>query len=198
MREQRPATKSQHELKEWRALVRNAFGPALATLDLNETEVDSRKKLKKIIEAAIDIAPSAAASRFITVGCTLFDEPLPASLQIGSVLFQTKSDWLADAEMRNRITPKVRKRLARAFAGRRLAKPKDAWQDHNERSILRVLQSASHVWSRTLHGTNPEILHDWSDARGLAESLTRLCLVYTMDWLHSHPTATSGGDLLQP
>lgn len=41
--------------------------------------------------------------------------------------------------------------------------------------------------SRTLHGTNPDILHDWSDARGLAEGLTRLCLVTCMNWVIQNP-----------
>ena len=50
--------------------------------------------------------------------------------------------------------------------------------------------------SRTLHGTNPEILHDWSDARAVAESLTRHCLVACMEWLGENPTATEPKKLL--
>lgn len=35
--------------------------------------------------------------------------------------------------------------------------------------------------SRTLHGTNDELLHDWGNTRTGAESLTRHCLVQCMD-----------------
>ena len=36
--------------------------------------------------------------------------------------------------------------------------------------------------SRTLHGTNKDMLHDWSDARAMAESLTRACIISSMEW----------------
>lgn len=78
----------------------------------------------------------------MTIGCTLFQEPLPAPLAIGPVLFETKGEWLARAEMAGQITPKVRKRLERALAGRRLTKPKDPWQKHVEDAILGVLKSS--------------------------------------------------------
>ena len=36
--------------------------------------------------------------------------------------------------------------------------------------------------SRTLHGTNQDMLHDWSDWRAIGESLTRVCIVSSMEW----------------
>jgi len=145
LRDQRPATKSQHTLKEWRHFVRSNFGDALAALDLSAKDEENGKKLKKAIEAAVDAAPKTAPILFMTIGCTLFEEPLPAPLAIGSVLFETKADWLARAEKTKQITPKVRKRLERAFVGRRLAKPKDYWQKHDEDAILGVLKSSKLV-----------------------------------------------------
>lgn len=50
--------------------------------------------------------------------------------------------------------------------------------------------------SRTLHGNNPFLHHDWSDVRSLAESFTRNCLVACMDWLERNPTATDPRDLI--
>jgi hypothetical protein len=50
--------------------------------------------------------------------------------------------------------------------------------------------------SQTLHGTNTDILHDWSDARAVAESLTRHCLVASIDWLGQNPSATDKKALL--
>lgn len=145
LREQRPATKSQYTLKEWRNFVRGSFGDPLAALDLSAKDEENGKKLKKAIEVAVDAAPKTAPILFMTIGCTLFEEPLPAPLAIGSVLFETKADWLARAEKTEQITPKVRKRLERAFVGRRLAKPKDHWQKHDEDAILGVLKSSKLV-----------------------------------------------------
>ncbi len=44
--------------------------------------------------------------------------------------------------------------------------------------------------SRTLHGSNPFLHHDWSDVRSLAENFTHHCLVACMDWFEQNPTAT--------
>lgn len=145
LREQRPSAKSQHTLKEWRNFVRSSFGDPLAALDLSARDEENGRKLKKAIEVAVDAAPKTAPILFMTIGCTLFEEPLPAPLAIGPVLFETKVDWLARAEKTEQITPKVRKRLERAFAGRRLAKPKDPWQKQNEDAILGVLKSSKLV-----------------------------------------------------
>lgn len=35
--------------------------------------------------------------------------------------------------------------------------------------------------SRTVHGTNDKLHHDWAEARNLAEQLARLCLVASLD-----------------
>jgi hypothetical protein len=145
LREQRPTTKSQHTLKEWRSFVRSTFADPLAALDFSAKDEENAKKLKKAIETALDAAPKTAPILFMTIGCTLFQEPLSVPLAIGPVLFETKSDWLARAERAGQIAPKVRKRLERAFAGRRLAKPKDHWQKHDEDAILGVLKSSKLV-----------------------------------------------------
>lgn len=46
-----------------------------------------------------------------------------------------------EAERSDQIATKVRKRLERAFAGRRLAKPKDHWQKLDEDIVLDALES---------------------------------------------------------
>jgi hypothetical protein len=39
--------------------------------------------------------------------------------------------------------------------------------------------------SRTVHGTNVKLGHDWSGTRGLAEQFARLCLLACIDWAAS-------------
>jgi hypothetical protein len=45
----------------------------------------------------------------------------------------------------------------------------------------------SEARSRTIHGTNERLGHDWSSTRRLAEQLARLCLIASIDWMVKHP-----------
>ncbi|MFC0806525.1 hypothetical protein ACFHWW_13755 [Ensifer sp. P24N7] len=48
--------------------------------------------------------------------------------------------------------------------------------------------------SRTVHGTNMKIGHDWTSTRSIAEQLARLCLIMCIDWAAE---ATSSDDPLR-
>ena len=41
--------------------------------------------------------------------------------------------------------------------------------------------------SRTVHGTNDRLGHDWSESRVLAEHLARVCLISCLEWAVQHP-----------
>ena len=49
--------------------------------------------------------------------------------------------------------------------------------------------------SRTVHGTNNELLNDWSATRAITESMARHGIVSCMDWVQNNPTATELKDL---
>ena len=49
--------------------------------------------------------------------------------------------------------------------------------------------------SRTLHGTNDQLLHDWSTTREMAESMARHGLVSCIDWVDNNREATELKDL---
>ena len=51
--------------------------------------------------------------------------------------------------------------------------------------------------SRTLHGTNQDMLHDWSDWRAIGESLTRVCIVSSMEWCQKNKLESDIKSLLQ-
>jgi hypothetical protein len=42
--------------------------------------------------------------------------------------------------------------------------------------------------SRTVHGTNDKLIHDWTQMQALAEYFARLCLVSCMDWAGKTPS----------
>ena len=50
--------------------------------------------------------------------------------------------------------------------------------------------------SRTIHGTNDELGHDWSGTMGLADQFARLCLISCMHWAAQNP-ALDDPSLLQ-
>ena len=43
--------------------------------------------------------------------------------------------------------------------------------------------------SRTIHGTNQKLGHDWSDTKSLSEQFARLCLLTCIDWAAANPTS---------
>ena len=60
--------------------------------------------------------------------------------------------------------------------------------DKNLGQMVKLIYSQAR--SRTLHGTNTEILHDWSIVQADAEKMTRYCIVSSMNYLIKNPTVT--------
>ncbi|RWM29781.1 hypothetical protein [Mesorhizobium sp.] len=50
--------------------------------------------------------------------------------------------------------------------------------------------------SRTIHGTNDKLSHDWTSTKALSEQFARLCLIMSLDWAASNAT-TDDPALLQ-
>ncbi|MGD9614738.1 MAG: hypothetical protein AB7H90_02535 [Alphaproteobacteria bacterium] len=51
--------------------------------------------------------------------------------------------------------------------------------------------------SRTIHGTNVKLGHDWSETKGLAEHFARLCLLHCIDWAAQNPSLDDPKQLSQ-
>lgn len=66
-------------------------------------------------------------------------------------------------------------------------------QNQNLKEMVKLIYSQAR--SRTLHGTNTKLLHDWSIVQANAEVITRTCLVSSMNFLINNPTATELGCL---
>ena len=62
------------------------------------------------------------------------------------------------------------------------------------KQLVSIIYSKSR--SRTLHGTNPKVLADWSDLRVISEIFTQCCIVNSMDFLEQNPTASDSKYLL--
>jgi hypothetical protein len=137
--------------------VRKAFGPALVQLNLDDPVSDNGLKLKELVEAALNTTPIIVLSRFMTIGCTLFDKPLAAPLVIGPVQFEPKADWLTRAEKIGQIDKRSHVRLARAFTGKVLHPGKDVHLALCERSIVEVLRDAQLACTVETNDLAPEM-----------------------------------------
>jgi hypothetical protein len=68
------------------------------------------------------------------------------------------------------------------------AKPSDKlWADGTsmEQGVNEIYSDAR---SRTMHGTNDKLGHDWTSTRARAEGIARLCLIVCMEWASRNPT----------
>ncbi|MEC5291428.1 hypothetical protein VSX64_12500 [Aurantimonas sp. C2-6-R+9] len=77
------------------------------------------------------------------------------------------------------------KRLVTARLGH---KPSDKfWADGTsmEQAVKEIYSDGR---SRTIHGTNDKLGHDWTSTRARTEALSRLCLILCMEWASSNPT----------
>lgn len=54
------------------------------------------------------------------------------------------------------------------------------------------------VRSRTVHGTNDRLGHDWTDTRNLSEELARGCLISCLEWAAEHQQANDPRLFSQP
>lgn len=76
--------------------------------------------------------------------------------------------------------------IKRMITARLGVKPSDKlWEDGTtmEKGVKEIYSDGR---SRTIHGTNDQLGHDWSSLRAGAEGLARLCLIVCMEWASHH------------
>lgn len=112
---QQPALKMRYTAKEWDALVRKAFGPAIVAVD--QTCKNPPSELRNLVEKILEEKPATLSSSFVTMGCTLFYKPISKAVRIGPVHFEPKAEWLARSVANGHLNEDTRTRMAQAFAG---------------------------------------------------------------------------------
>ena len=88
------------------------------------------------------------------------------------------------------LSPKQKSSAVLGLLKSRLNLNEDEFVTKNEtlKQIVDLVYSKAR--SRTLHGTNAKLLHDWSIVQAYAEELTRDCILSSMKFLVKNPTAT--------
>jgi hypothetical protein len=153
--DQKPALKNRLTKKEWSTLVRMAFGPAAVAVDLAAT--DAAEQLQILIEKALDEKLATVGSQFTTIGCTLFDQPLPEPIAIGPVLFEPKQEWLARAARIGQISEETKLKLEHAFRGEALNSTTNSTNSILKDSIIDVLVHSQLACTVETNGLAPEL-----------------------------------------
>lgn len=153
--DQKPALKNRHTRKEWSALVRKAFGPAIASIDLAAT--DAALSLRSFVEKALEATPATVESQLTTIGCTLFYKPIPQPIGIGPVRFEPKEEWLARAVRIGQISEQSKQRLEAAFRGEDIPPAENDIASILEGSIIDVLGRSQLACTVETNGLAPEL-----------------------------------------
>lgn len=153
--DQKPALKSRHTKKEWDAIVRKAFGPAIVAVDLAATDVAT--DLRSLVEEALETKPATVETQLTTIGCTLFYRPLPQPVEVGPVLFEPREEWLARAVDIGQISEETKLRLEQAFRGETIAPASNHFTSVIENSIIDVLGCSQLACTVETNGLAPEL-----------------------------------------
>ena len=109
---------------DWRAIVRLAFGSALAGIDLtDEPGANANALLAEVRTTLANVVSQAVAQEF-AFGCSLFDNAEMQPFDIGPVCFEPRLLWLARKHEAGAISSTTRNRIERAWSGKRLGKRK--------------------------------------------------------------------------
>lgn len=147
-----PSLKTGYTQAEWRAAVRRSFGPALASIDLDDKPQDNAKLVLRSVRDALSKDQSRQISREHTFACTLFSNASIAPFAIGPVRFETRADWLARQVEADYISKVTARRIRKAWLGKKLTKRKVSKESINEDGILDAVGSCPIVCSVTTTG----------------------------------------------
>jgi len=147
---------SKYTRAEWRASVRRAFGPVLASIDLEQNLETSASTVLTGVQAALYKNVSSEGVREFTFGCTLFDRTAIQPFAIGPVRFEGRLTWLARKHDEGAVSTISRRRVEQAWAGKRLSKRKPSHDSHREAGILDTIGAGAFVCSVATNGLGVE------------------------------------------
>ncbi len=151
-----PSRKASHTQAEWRAAVRRSFGPALASIDLDDNPEDNAERVLQLVRAALCENQPRQEAREHAFGCTLFGTAKFDPFAIGPVRFETRHDWLSRQVAAGYISTVTARRIGEAWKGKHLGKRKVSNGSLREDDILAAIGSCPFVCSVTTAGLADE------------------------------------------
>lgn len=156
---------------EWRAQVRNAFGPALLPVDLDADPAESAKVVLDAVREQLDRQVSSLGVMEFGFGCTLFGNTDIQPFSIGPVQFEPRLAWLERKKGEGEVSVTSHRRIERSWEGEKLRKRKSSFDSIREQDILEVIGGCAFVCSVKIDGFAPEA------AREKALTVARLAMV---------------------
>ena len=151
-----PTRAKKYTQSEWRASVRQAFGPALYSIDLASDLSTNAETVLTDIKRALGKQLLGHGVREYAFGCTLFQNTVVQSFPIGPVRFESRLDWLARKHLEGGISTTIRRRVEQAWKGKRLRKRKPSSSSFSETDILDSIGNCAFVCSVATNGLAPE------------------------------------------
>lgn len=142
-------------VNEWRKLVRNAFGPALASIDLDGDLSENAQAILTQVKSSVDTHKANYDIREYVFGCTLFSNEKVRPFNIGPVRFERRHDWLARKHRDKEISDASFRRVKKIWNGERVRKRSSTDYLH-ERDILTAIRNSPFVCSVVTVGLSSE------------------------------------------
>jgi len=157
-----PNVKTSFTLKDWRTSVRNAFGPALASTNLNGDLSENARTVHQMIVSLLDNQLSGYGIREHTFGCTLFSNEKILPFDIGPVRFELRRDWLIRKHLKREISHATFRRVDKKWKGERIRKRRPSRDYIHEQNILDAIGSCPYVCSVTTKNLSPDAAREKS------------------------------------
>lgn len=141
---------------EWSNLVRKAFGPALASIDLDHDVSLNASAVLSEVRATLQGHARENGQREMAFGCTLFSNVAVRPFSVGPVTFEPRLAWLDRKFADGEVTHVTRRRVARAWRGEALRKRKGRIDPFRENDILKAVGKCDFVCSVATDGLATE------------------------------------------
>ncbi|MDX8540090.1 hypothetical protein RFM23_20940 [Mesorhizobium abyssinicae] len=147
LRQNAPTVFLSHTEKEWLQLVRGAFGPPLALIDLTDDLGSNADQVLAAVRQTLSESTVKGSTCEYAFGCTLFASKAVEAFAIGPVRFEARLEWLARKLGEGAVTAIMARRLRRRWAGQKNRKRKHLVDGMRETDIVDAVGSCDYICS---------------------------------------------------
>lgn len=142
-----PSLKPKFTQAEWREIVRRAFGPALASIDLDDDLEANASKVLTQVKTTANPTATGKRTREYAFGCTLFGGKDFKPFAVGPVLFEPRAIWLERKNQDGGVTKVSLRRIQQIWQGANIRKRKPSFDSIAETNVIDAIGSCQFVCS---------------------------------------------------
>lgn len=151
-----PSLKPKFTQAEWRAIVRRSFGPALASIDLEDDLEENASNVLTQVKVTANQTATGKSIREYAFGCTLFGGKDFKPFSIGPVLFEPREVWLERKHRDGGLSTLSLQRIHHAWRGGKLRKRRPSFDSIAEMDLIEAIGSCKFVCSVTVYDFGSE------------------------------------------